>query len=36
MLREHYRPHDEWLVRLTGQTFRWMNGANASQQKSAA
>jgi hypothetical protein len=36
LLREHYRPHDEWLVRLTGQTFRWMNEADASEQKSAA
>lgn len=27
LLREHYRPHDEWLAELTGQKFGWTEAA---------
>lgn len=36
LLREHYRSHDEWLVKLTGQSFRWMSEAVERLNKSAA
>jgi len=35
MLREHYRPHDEWLVELTGRKFRWMDEAGSAGQRAA-
>jgi Sulfotransferase domain len=31
-LRAHYRPHDELLASLTGQTFRWMETSGRSAQ----
>jgi Sulfotransferase domain len=36
VLREHYRPHDEWLVELTGRRFRWMDEAAGKQEQRAA
>jgi hypothetical protein len=36
LLREHYRLHNEWLVKLTGQSFRWISDAAAASSKSAA
>ena len=33
VLRDHYRPHDAWLVELTGRKFRWMDAAAAPQSE---
>jgi hypothetical protein len=35
LLRAHYQPHDQWLVELTGQSFRWMNPCGTAIGKAA-
>lgn len=35
LLREHFRPHDEWLVQLTGRRFRWMDAESGRTSRAA-